>query len=177
MRAQRIAGLTALVSGLLLVVGVAATAIAGPAFGTTSTPYPAMGPWMVGSAGRGAGMMGEMMNGGAMGMGMMGFGTSGPASTAIPGAAEVRVQAANFSFTPSEIRLRSGGDANLSLSNPATTGVAHDLTVPALGIHIVANPGETRTVGLRGLPAGRYDAYCAVPGHANAGMRATVIIE
>jgi len=53
----------------------------------------------------------------------------------------------------------------------------HDLTVPALGIHIVANPGETKTVGLRGLPPGRYDAYCSVPGHADQGMRAAVLVE
>ena len=27
------------------------------------------------------------------------------------------------------------------------------------------------------LAAGRYDAYCSVPGHAELGMRATVVIE
>jgi uncharacterized cupredoxin-like copper-binding protein len=30
-------------------------------------------------------------------------------------------------------------------------------------------------VGLRGLAAGPYDAYCSVPGHANLGMRAVVV--
>ena len=92
-----------------------------------------------------------------MGPGMMGFGNAGPAASAIPGATEVRVVALNFSFTPSEIRVPHATDVNLTLSNPAANGVVHDLTVPALGIHIVANPGETKTVGLRGLPAGRYD--------------------
>jgi uncharacterized cupredoxin-like copper-binding protein len=121
----------------------------------------------------GPGMMGP----GMMGPGMMGFGSSGPASTAIPSAPEVRVQAANFSLTPSEIRLPKGSDVNLTLTNPAASGVVHDLTVPALGIHIVANAGETQTLGLRGLAAGRYDAYCSVPGHADLGMRATIIVE
>ncbi|MBI2773646.1 MAG: cupredoxin domain-containing protein [Chloroflexi bacterium] len=173
MKAQRIAGLTALVSGVLLVLGIAAAAIAGPGmFGTSSTTYGAMGPWMIGNGQTGRGMMGETTYGG-----MMGFGASGPASTAIPGAAEVRVQAANFSFTPSEVRVPKGADVNLTLINPASSGVVHDLTVPALGIHIAANAGETRTLGLRGLPAGRYDAYCSVPGHAEAGMRATITVE
>ena len=108
---------------------------------------------------------------------MMGFGTSGPASTPIPNATEVRVQAANFSFTPNEVHLPKNADVNLTFTNAAGTGVVHDFTVPALGIHIVANPGETKTVGLRGLAAGRYDAYCSVPGHADLGMRATVILE
>jgi len=112
-----------------------------------------------------------------MGPGMMGFGTSGPDAPAIAGATEVRVQAASFSFSPREIRLHSGVDVNLTFVNPAANGAVHDLTVPALGIHIVANAGETRTVGLRGFAAGRYDAYCSVPGHADLGMRATIIVE
>ena len=154
MNTQRIAGLTALTAGLLLVFAVATSAIvsATGAVGGPSTLW-------------------------QMGPGMMGFGASGSATTAIPGATEVRVQAANFSFTPSEIRLPKGADVNLTLVSPAANGVAHDLTVPALGIHIVANAGETRTAGLRGLTAGRYDAYCSVPGHADLGMRATVVVE
>jgi uncharacterized cupredoxin-like copper-binding protein len=118
-----------------------------------------------------------MTGNGSMGPGMMGFGLSGPAATAIPGAPEARLQAVNFSFSPSEIRVHSGTDANLTVSNPPSTGVVHDFTVPALGIHIVVNPGESRTVGLHGLVAGRYDGYCSVPGHAQLGMRATIVVE
>ncbi len=39
---------------------------------------------------------------------------------------------------------------NLTIVNPSGTGVVHDFTVPALAIHVAAEPGETRTVGLRG---------------------------
>jgi heme/copper-type cytochrome/quinol oxidase subunit 2 len=168
--AQRIAGLTALSAGLLLVFVIAGSAFAGAtgAFGSDPSTAWQMGPGMMGTGRIGPGMMGP---------GMMGFGASGPAATAVPGATEVRVQAANFSFTPNEIRLPKGADVNLTLVNPAATGVIHDLTVPALGIHLVANAGETRTVGLRGLAAGRYDAYCSVPGHVDLGMRATIIVE
>ena len=162
MNAQRIAGFTALIAGAIVVIGMLAQAVAGPsAFGGA-------GGWPMGP---------RMMGGGGMGPGMMGWGTSGPASSPIPNAPEVRVQAANFSFTPNEVHLPKNADVNLTFTNPSSTGVVHDFTVPALGIHMVANPGETRTVGLRGLPAGRYDAYCSVPGHADSGMRATVIVE
>ena len=165
MNAQRIAGLTALVAGLLLVLLTFGTAMSGPigAFGNGPSTSWRMGPGMMGS--------------GQLGGGMMGFGASGPAATAIPGATEVRVQAANFSFAPNEVRLSKGADVNLTLVNSAANGAGHDLTVPALGIHLVANSGETRTAGLRGLAAGRYDAYCSVPGHADLGMRATVVVE
>ena len=169
MNTQRIAGLSALIAGLLLVFAVAGSAITG-ATGTLGDPSTAwqMGPGMPGTGHVGPGMMGP---------GMMGFGTSGPAATAVPGATEVRVQAANFAFTPRDIRLPKSAEVNLTLVNPAANGVVHDLTVPALGIHIVANAGETRTAGLRGLTAGRYDAYCSVLGHADLGMRATVVVE
>jgi len=165
MTAQRVAGWVAVVSGTLLVVGIAASAISQAAGGASAFPN---GSWQIGP-----GMMGQA----PMGPGMMGFGNAAPAASAIPGATEVHVEALNFSFTPSEIRLPHATDVNLTLSNPAANGVMHDLTVPALGIHIVANPGETKTVGLRGLPPGRYDAYCSVPGHADQGMRAAVLVE
>ena len=162
MTAQRVAGLVTLVSGGLLVLALVASAFAEP------TTFGNMGSWPMGPG---------MMGAGHMGGGMMGFGTSGPASTPIPNATEVRVQATNFSFTPNEVHLPKNADVNLTFTNAAGTGVVHDFTVPALGIHIVANPGETKTVGLRGLATGRYDAYCSVPGHADLGMRATVIVE
>ncbi len=175
MSAQRIAGVTALLAGLFLVFAIAGSAMSGATgvLGTDPTTSWRVGPGMMGSGQLGPGMMGS----GQVGPGMMGYGNSGPTATAVPGATEVRVQAANFSFTPNEIRLPKGADLNLTLVNPAASGVVHDLTVPALGIHLVANAGETRTVGLRGLAAGRYDAYCSVPGHADLGMRATVVVE
>lgn len=169
-RVQRIAGWTALVAVVLLVIGMVASLVS------------SAGSWAVGSTGFGNGTAGRGGYPGMMGpgmLGMMGWGGSAPTSGAGPiaGAPEVRVQAANFSFTPGEIRLPKDAAVNLTFVNPASTGMVHDLTVPALGIHIVAGAGETTTSGLRGLPAGRYPAYCSVPGHAEAGMRATVIVE
>ena len=180
MNARRIAGITAVIAGLLLVFGIAGTAMSGATgvLGSDPTSSWQMGPGMMGGGGMGPGMMGNgnvgphMMGGGGMGNGNV-----GPTATAVPGATEIRVQAANFGFTPNEIRLPKGADVNLTLVNPAGTGAIHDFTVPALGIHVAANAGETRTVGLRGLAAGRYDAYCSVSGHANLGMRATVLVE
>lgn len=180
MTARTVAGWVAAGTGFVLLLGIAGSAIAAST-GLTSDAGTAswtMDHSMMGPGQMGPGMMRSgQMGPGMMGPGMMGFSSSGPASTAIPSAPEVRVQAANFSFTPTEIRLPKSADANLTLANPAATGVAHDLTVPVLGIHIVANAGETKTLGLRGLAAGRYDAYCGVPGHADLGMRATVIVD
>jgi len=177
-RAQSIAGWTAVVAAALLVTAMTASLISfigGLPGGSTEqgNGMAGRGPGM-----RGSGMAGMMMMGRGM-TGMMGWSASAPSSGAgpIPGALEVRVQAANFSITPGEIRLPKEADVNLTLVNPVSTGMVHDLTVPRLGIRIVASAGETSTVGLRALPAGRYQAYCSFPGHADAGMRATVIVE
>ena len=212
MSAQRVAGWTAVVSGLLLVIGITVASFApadasGPgATGAGSVAAAACaGTGMMGSAGMmgTAGMMGStgMMGGtgmiGAAGMmggtgmmgsahmagGMMGRATGGclgatsAGAAPIAGATEVRVRATNFAFTPNEIRLPRNEATNLTLENPAASGVVHDLTVPGLGIHVAAGSGQTATVGLRGLAAGRYDAYCSVPGHTDLGMRATVIVD
>jgi heme/copper-type cytochrome/quinol oxidase subunit 2 len=180
--AQRIAGLVTLVSGAALVLAIAAASVTGPsALGSASMMNVAMGSTMMtgvmGATMTGAGHMGtDQMDGSHM-SGMMGFASSGPAATPMPGAREFRLQTTNFRFTPSEIRLPKDTAVNLTLENPASSGVVHDLSAPALGIRIAANAGETRTMGVRGLPAGRYDAYCSVPGHAEAGMRATLIVE
>ncbi len=201
MRAQRVAGWTAAITGLLLVIGIAAASFtpgiasgsgatgAGPVAATACTGTGMMGgaDGHMGATGMtgAAGMMGATgMTGSAhMAGGMMG-GTAGgcpgatPAGAApIAGATDVRVRTTNFAFAPNEIRLPKNEAVNLTLENPAATGVVHDLTVPGLGIHVAAGSGQTATVGLRGLAAGRYEAYCSVAGHADLGMRATVIVD
>jgi heme/copper-type cytochrome/quinol oxidase subunit 2 len=174
--ARNVAGWTALVSGALLVVGIVVAALAAPGTSVTAT---AMGPGMMGGGGMiGPAMMGPGMMGGgyAGGMGMMhGWGPSTGTSTTRPGVAQVTVRALNFAFEPNEIRLPKDAEVDLTLVN--STSVVHDVTVPALGIQLVAPAGTTRTLALSRLPAGRYVGYCSVPGHAELGMRVTVIVE
>lgn len=191
MNATRIAGTVAAVSGAALLVltivsGAAAAVGAASAFGSPNAPATMpfgmgggqMGGGMMGGGGMGPGMMGSGgMMGPGMGPGMMpGWGTgTGTSGAAIPGATEVRVTATEFALSPTEIVLPAGGPVNLTLVNRGAA--PHDLTVPALGIRIVAAPGQTQSVGLRDLRAGSYPAYCSVSGHAAAGMRATVVVR
>lgn len=182
MSAQRIAGTVAAVAGIGLLVLALVSSVGGLVSGVqgwnasgTSTVAP--GPWMMGG-GFGPGMM----SGGRVGPGMMGpghmwsyGGTSSSGSTSeIPGAPTVTVTATEFAFSPTEITLASSG-ANLTLVNKGD--LPHDLTIPALGVRVVAAAGQTTTVALRGLPTGRYPAYCSIPGHADAGMRMTVVVQ
>ena len=93
---------------------------------------------------------------------------------AIPGAPEVAVTAKDIHFSVSEIRLPSTA-VNLTLRNDGV--LPHDLTIPALGVHIAADSGQSITTGLRDLPKGRYSGYCGVSGHADAGMEIVVIVD
>ncbi|HUG56068.1 MAG TPA: cupredoxin domain-containing protein, partial [Candidatus Limnocylindrales bacterium] len=129
--------------------------------------------------GDGSGHMGGEMSG-HMGPGHMGSGHvgddhgAGTATAPIEGTPTVTVTAGDLHFSPAEISLASQA-VNLTLKNEGA--LVHDLTIPALGVHLVARPGETATMGLRDLPPGRYDGYCGVPGHADAGMRIIVVVE
>jgi len=93
-------------------------------------------------------------------------------SAAIPGAAEVTVRASEFRFEPPTITIRSGEAVNVIFVNDGA--LLHDLTIPALGIRVVAEPGRQATVGLAGLPVGTYEILCSIPGHAEAGMIGTL---
>lgn len=97
-----------------------------------------------------------------------------PGAPAIAGAPEVAVSARDIHFSLSEIRLPAG-EVNLTLRNDGV--LPHDLTIPALGVHIAAGSGRSVTTGLRGLSKGRYEGFCGVSGHADAGMRITVTVD
>lgn len=174
MNAQRIAGATALAAGAGLLVLAIVSATVGPASrgwtGWTGWTGTVMGPGMMGAMGPG------MMWPGHMGPGHMwyGYGTRGAPAPPVAGAPAVSVTATDFRFSPAEIELASR-EVNLTLVNEGR--VLHDLTVPALGIRIVAAPGQTATAGLRDLPPGRYAGYCSVPGHAEAGQRIAVVVR
>lgn len=96
------------------------------------------------------------------------------ASPAIVGAPVVVVTARDIQFSHRELHLPSGA-VNLTLRNDGV--LEHDLTIPALDVRIAAESGESVTTGLRDLPKGRYSGYCGVSGHADAGMRLTVVVD
>ncbi len=108
--------------------------------------------------------MGSMMSGDTQ--------RSGPAPVA--GARGLRVTGREFSFSPAEIRIRTGESVNVVFDNRGT--MFHTLTISALGVDLHANGGDQIAAALRGERAGSHPFICAVSGHADAGMRGTVII-
>ena len=95
-------------------------------------------------------------------------------SPRIEGAPEVTVLATDVAFGPAVLVLPATA-VNLTLKNDG--GSRHDLTIPDLGVNIVAEEGQTVTAGLRDLKPGRYDGYCSMLGHAQAGMKISVTVR
>lgn len=98
-----------------------------------------------------------------------------PASPVAEGARHIEVQATSFAFAPSEITATTGEELAIVLR--AEDGVEHDFTVDELDAHVAADPGETAIGGLRADEPGRYEFYCSVPGHRQAGMEGVLVIE
>lgn len=122
--------------------------------------------------------------GGASGWGWGGMGSHmrwgagevrGGADAPVAGASTVVVTATELAFDPSVITIPAGQPVNLTLVNDGR--VFHDLTVPALDLQLGAQPGEEVTGSVTVTERGRYELYCSVPGHAQGGMRGTLVVE
>jgi plastocyanin len=90
------------------------------------------------------------------------------------GARRIEVTARSFEFDPDELTVTAGEDVAIVLSSE---DILHDFTVDGLDAHVAAEGDETVAGGLRADDPGRYTYYCTVPGHREAGMEGTLIVE
>ena len=86
----------------------------------------------------------------------------------------VPVTLSEFAVDPGALTVPAGG--TLEVTN--TGGQLHNLQVrdTALVTPDLAN-GETAALDVSGLEAGEYEVYCNIPGHAEAGMTASMMVE
>jgi plastocyanin len=89
------------------------------------------------------------------------------------GARTIEVTASSFAYDPAEIEVAAGEEIAIELT---AVDLEHDFVVDEVGVHVVAEPGETATGGLRIDEPGTYTAYCSVTGHRAQGMEATVTV-
>jgi nitrite reductase (NO-forming) len=98
---------------------------------------------------------------------------------ASPAAGQVKsftVAAANFSFTPKEIRVKTGDTVRITLTNNST--MPHDWKVDAFSAatKVITN-GQTDTIEFVANKAGTYEYYCSVGQHRQQGMVGSLIVE
>ena len=121
----------------------------------------------------GAGMgSGRWGSGGHMGSA---GGSSDSSSEPVAGAREIVVRAGDLWFKPERIEASTGAALNITVRNDGE--VFHDFAIDELDLMIDVEAGDTVTAGLSDVEPGTYDFYCSVPGHAQAGMTGTLVID
>lgn len=122
------------------------------------------------SAGSWRGPHGGGWMGGHMGTG----GSTGASAQTVADGRTVEIEAGDLWFAPDTIEVVAGQPINIELVN--TGQVFHDLTVPAADLVISAESGDEISGGLALADPGTYEFLCSVPGHAQAGMRGTIVV-
>ena len=79
------------------------------------------------------------------------------------------------SFDPARVEVPLGAVVEIRFQNDGD--VPHTLTLHDLGVDTgVVRPGETIAIRFHAERAGAFELMCAEPGHADAGMRATLVV-
>jgi uncharacterized cupredoxin-like copper-binding protein/mono/diheme cytochrome c family protein len=84
------------------------------------------------------------------------------------------VTAFDIYFEPKEITIPANTDVSFTLPNDGAA--AHNFSIDELGIDIDMPPGSTEETVIN-APPGTYEYYCNVPGHKEAGMVSTLVVE
>jgi Cu+-exporting ATPase len=92
------------------------------------------------------------------------------------GATSLAVTAKDVRFTPADVHIKADEFTVLTFSN--ADPVFHDWSVEGLAnVDVPARPGQTAKLRFRVDEPGTYRIICTVPGHAEAGMTGTLVVE
>lgn len=100
-------------------------------------------------------------------------GTAGLSSAelaALPG-----LTARNYKFEQPTITAKVGETTMLRLDNADTS--IHHFDIDAFDVHVPMPSGESALALFKPTAPGTYTFYCGVPGHQEAGMQGTLIVE
>lgn len=78
-------------------------------------------------------------------------------------------------FGQTELRIKAGQEITLQLENYDM--YPHSFDIDELGLHVEMPANDRVTTQFTAPKPGTYPIYCAVPGHRQAGMMATLIVE
>jgi len=82
---------------------------------------------------------------------------------------------ANYRFDQPEIKTRVGETVALHLQN--SDAAAHSFDIDTFNVHVPIAGGADALALFRPSTPGTYTFYCSVPGHREAGMVGTLIVE
>ena len=85
------------------------------------------------------------------------------------------VTAVDYRFGQSELRAKVGETVALRLDNQDASG--HSFDIDEYDLHVSMPPGQDALALFKADTAGTYTFYCSVPGHREAGMVGTLVVE
>jgi uncharacterized cupredoxin-like copper-binding protein len=114
--------------------------------------------------------------------GSTGYGSSAPSGgggTTAPGALKLAADEGGGLYFNKKNLTAKAGKVTIVMNNPGSSGKPHGIAVE--GQHVdkdgkVVSPGGTSTLQVT-LKPGRYKFYCPVPGHEQAGMKGTLVVQ
>lgn len=89
------------------------------------------------------------------------------------GGQEVTITGHDIYFDPSEVHIKAGP---VTFTLPNEGAAEHDFSIDELDINVNMPAGTTQTLEVD-IPAGTYQFYCNIPGHKDAGMVGTLVVE
>lgn len=95
-------------------------------------------------------------------------------STAVSSSA-ITITTQNMQFSQDTLRVKASQATSFLLENKDFYG--HSFDIDALDWHVQMPANDKFTIDFTAVSPGTYTIYCAVPGHREAGMVATLIVE
>jgi uncharacterized cupredoxin-like copper-binding protein len=89
-------------------------------------------------------------------------------------ASAVTVTSFDIYFEPKEISIPAGTDVTFTLPNDGAA--MHNFSIDELDVSIDQAPGSVEEAVIN-APPGTHEFYCNVPGHKEAGMIGTLVVE
>jgi nitrite reductase (NO-forming) len=87
----------------------------------------------------------------------------------------VDVELGNYTISPDTLTLPAGVEVELRVTN-VDDAMIHSLVAAGKGTRTL-QPGDTQTLPMGVLTAGRFQMWCDVPGHAQMGQVGMVVVE
>lgn len=97
----------------------------------------------------------------------------GGETTLIEDAPEITLRTTEWDFQPATLRLTKGEPVTIVLDNDGA--IEHEVELP--GLHLHAQAGETVKGSFVPDEIGTFDFACEIPGHREAGMVGSLVVE
>ena len=90
-------------------------------------------------------------------------------------ATAITVEMIDIAFNPTEVTIPADTDVTVNLPNKGV--LPHNFNIDEVNVHSGDVPGGGSTALTLNLPAGTYEYYCNIPGHAESGMVGELIVQ